>query len=243
MTRAPALRALAVAAALAAAALPRAARASKADAFEGKIEPVSGQLYRKAGRFELTLGGGLSFNDAFFSKRFAGVQLGYHLTEFLSVHGFFFGGAAVPTDSTTLCSRAGGCTDATSDQLYRVPGRIRSIVGAEVQFSPLYGKLNLFAEKVAHFDLSVMAGPDWITHDQLVDIGVTTIPPKATTLGGHVGLGARVFLSQALAVRLEVKDYVYAVTVPVNQGRKDLQNQLFTELGLSVFFPFSNRAQ
>ena len=34
---------------------PAAARAAnKADAFEGKIRPVSGQLYGKAGRFELT---------------------------------------------------------------------------------------------------------------------------------------------------------------------------------------------
>jgi outer membrane beta-barrel protein len=236
-------RVLAAAAALAAAALPCAARASKADAFEGKIQPVSGQLYRKAGRVELTLGGALSFNDAFFSKRFGSAKLGYHLSESVSVHGFWQGGQAVATDSTMLCNRNTGCTDASQEQLYRVPGRISSIVGGEVQFSPFYGKLNLLGEKVAHFDLSVMLGPDWITHDRLVDVGVTTAPGKTTSLGGHVGLGARLFFSQAIALRLEVKDYVYQVTVPVDQNRKDIQNQLFAEMGVSVFFPFRNREQ
>ncbi len=242
MTRASSARALALAA-LAAVSLPRAARASKADAFEGKIQPVSGQLYQKAGRFELTAGGALSFNDAFFSKRFGGVKLGYHVSEYLSVHGYLEGGQAVATDSTVKCTRTGGCTPATSQELYRVPGRIASIAGGEVQFSPVYGKLNLFGEKVGHFDLSAMAGPDWITHDQLNDLAATTAPPRVTTIGGHVGLGARVFLGEAFALRLEVKDYVYRVTVPVDQGRKALQNQLFAEIGLSLFFPFHNRAQ
>ena len=66
-TQAPGALALAVL--VASALFPRAAAASKADAFEGKIQPVSGQLYRKAGRLELTAGGDLSLNDAFFQKR------------------------------------------------------------------------------------------------------------------------------------------------------------------------------
>ena len=68
-----------------------------------------------------------------------------------------------------------------------------------------------------------------------------------STVGGHLGLGFRLFLTQAVALRVEFKDYVYMVEVPNWQeggkARSDLQNQLFTEVGLSVFFPFHNRPQ
>jgi hypothetical protein len=44
-----------------------------------------------------------------------------------------------------------------------------------------------------------------------------------------------------MAARLEVKDYVYAVKVPNAGSGSDLQNQLFTEIGVSFFFPTRNR--
>ncbi len=247
--RAHVLPALALAAVLAAALLPRPAAASKADAFEGKIQPVSGQLYRKAGRLELSLGGDLSLNDAFFQKRFGDVKLGWHFTEALSLSVHYALGAAVATNSTTVCPTGQGCRPATEAQLRQVPGRVRSIAGAEVAWSPIYGKLNTFSEKVAHVDLSVLAGADWITHDEVLsttDAEAGIVPAELGTLGFHVGVGARLFLSEAFAVRLDLKDYVYGVTVPngdAGASGTDWQNQLFAEMGVSVFFPFSNRRQ
>ena len=73
-------------------------------------------------------------------------------------------------------------------------------------------------------------------------------PTTKATIGGHVGLGVRIYLNRFLALRIDVKDYVYAVKVPNwiegtgNQPRTDVQNQLFLELGLSFFFPTSPRA-
>jgi len=78
-----------------------------------------------------------------------------------------------------------------------------------------------------------------LSSDQAIRLGLT--PSTATSLGGHVGLGARFFLSDWLAIRLEFRDLVYQVDVPnrsgSGQGAADLQNQLFTELGVSFFFP------
>jgi outer membrane beta-barrel protein len=240
---------LLLAVALAAAGLPRAAAASKADAFEGKIQPVSGQLYQKAGRVELTLGGDLSLNDAFFQKRLGDAKLGYHFTEHwaASLHGAW--GAAVPTDSTTVCPTGQGCHAASEAQLYQVPGRIHGLFGVEGAWSPIYGKLNTFSEKVAHLDLSVLAGVDWILHDEVLSAAAATAgetPATLRTLGFHVGLGLRVFFAEAFAVRFELKDYVYGVTVPNGPqgvGSADVQNQIMAELGVSVFFPFQNRSQ
>ncbi len=111
----PALSSVAAAiAAFACAVLPSAAAAqSKSDAFAGKIPPVSGQLYQKAGRFELTATGNMSLNDAFFTKYFGGLKLGYHFTESVSTAVHAAGGAAVQSGSAVICSASTGCVNAT----------------------------------------------------------------------------------------------------------------------------------
>ena len=120
-----------------------------------------------------------------------------------------------------VCPQDGGCTDADDAMLCQVPGKLRRIVGAEVAWSPVYGKLNVFAEKVAHFDLSLLAGGDLDLprrgaraqrRGALAARGRS--PSLASTVGGHVGLGSRLFFTEWLAPRLEVKDYVYGVEVP-----------------------------
>jgi len=246
-----------LAAALAAALLllaPAAARAgNKADAFEGKIRPVSGQLYGKAGRFELTPSGLLSLNDAFFTKYFGGLKATWHFSEFLSVSGEYATGAAARTGSAVVCPANQGCRPASTAELYQVPGRITSLASLEGAWTPVYGKLNVFAEKVAHFDLGLFAGVDLVGHeavqaagaaDDLVAAGQK--PPTKSALGGHVGLGVRLFLGDAVALRWEIKDVIYAVDVPnwqeAGRARRDVQNQLFTGLGVSVFFPFQQRS-
>jgi outer membrane beta-barrel protein len=240
--RLPLLAALA-AVALAAAPSPAAAQSSKADAFAGKIPPVSGQLYRKTGRVELTATGNLSLNDAFFSKYFGGLKATYHFTEHLAAGLHGAGGISTKTNSAVVCSPTKGCLDADATQLRQVPGRIRYIVGAEAAWSPVYGKLNVLSEQVAHFDLSVFAGPDLVAHDEVLarDVAATRTPGTQTALGGHVGLGLRVFITESIAARLEIKDYIYSVNVPNGGIGNDLQNQLFAELGVSLFLPTRNR--
>ncbi len=231
-------------------ALPAVAAAqSKSDAFAGKIPPVSGQLYRTSGRLELTLGGAMSLNDAFYQKYFGTAKLTYHFNEFLSAGVYGSGGTAVASNSSVLCSSASGCNDAGKAQLWQVPGRIRAIVGLEAAWTPVYGKLNVLAEQVAHFELSILAGPDLVLHDEVISAADAAIleasggsPGTKTTIGGHFGLAAQLFLSQWVALRLEVKDLVYGVQVPNNAALgTDYQNQFFTELGVSLYFPTRNR--
>jgi outer membrane beta-barrel protein len=234
------------------AALPRPAAAvpHEADAFAGKIPPVSGQLYQKAGRLELTASADLSLNDAFFRKYFGGLKLGYHLTESWSLSAFSAGGFATRSGSALVCSPTTGCSNATETQLRQVPGHIRAIAGVEVAWAPVYGKLNVLASQVVHFDLSILGGVDAVLHDEVLSgpdadrLTASGGTPTAVTTGGvHAGLGARLFFSEAWALRLEVKDFLYLVKVPNNGPGNDLQNQLFTEVGVSFFFPTRNRAQ
>ena len=223
---------------------------SKSDAFAGKIPPVSAGLYRKADRFEATVSTNLSLNDAFYTKYFLGLKLGYHFTESLSAHAFLAGGLDTKAGSAQVCPSNGGCHAASNTEMYQVPGNIRFLSGVEGAWAPIYGKLNIFSERVAHFDLSLIGGVDWIDYRKVISSDQATLlggghPPNASTLGLHAGLGVRVFLSEWIAARLEFRDYVYRVSVPNWQengsSKRDLQNQLFAELGLSFFFPTENR--
>lgn len=240
----------AVAAALAVAVLPAAAAAqTKADAFAGRIPPVSGQLFEKAGRLEVTASGNLSLNDAFFTKYFGGLDLRYHLSDAWSFGAGargFFAGKVTPSGSAVVCSANTGCSGATDAQLRQVPGRIQGILAGELAWAPVYGKLNILAEKVAHFDLAILAGVDLISHDDVLSradaLGGRT-PDTIRAIGYHAGLGAHLFFTEAMSLRLAVKDVVYPVKVPNNGVGTDWQNQLFTEIGFSVFFPTHNRPQ
>jgi outer membrane beta-barrel protein len=229
--------ALACAGAIAALA-PCAAFASAADAFEHKVKPVSGQLYEKSGKLELTATGLLSVNDAFFSKYMAGAKLGYHFNEYFGLAVSGSAGTSSTTGSTTICPLNQTCHAADPSLLYLVPGDIKWMAGVELEFSPIYGKLNVFAEKALHFDLSLLAGADLVSYRDVLTTPSTVAPGNATSPGGHVGLGARVFFARFMALRLELKDVIYSVP-HLSQG--NLQTQLMVEAGLSFFVPVVHR--
>jgi len=232
--------ALACAAALATLA-PRAARASAADAFENKVKPVSGQLYEKGGKLELTPVFALSVNDAFFSKYMAGAKLSYHLNDYFALAVMGSIGTSSPTGSTSICPLNKSCSAATAAQLDQVPGDIKWITGVELAFSPVYGKLNVFAEKALHFDLSVLAGADLVAYRDVLSAAAAQggeVPGTATSPGGHLGLGARFFFARFMAVQLELKDIIYSVP---HLSSGNLQTQLMAEAGLSFFVPVVHR--
>lgn len=231
--------------ALLGATVPSWVMASEADAFEGKIEPVSGLLYAKTGRFEITPSAFLSINDPFFSKYFYGAKIGYHFSEYWSVHGSFAMGGSTPTGSATVCVSGGGCRQANLTELFQLPGRLKMMGGVEVGFSPVYGKLNLIAQQVLHFDVSILAGADYISFQEAQDKTAAQAtyaaggrPATVSTFGGHIGIGTRFFFAGFMALRLEIKDYLYMARIgnPA-PGHDQLQRQLMAEIGLSFFFP------
>jgi outer membrane beta-barrel protein len=228
---------------------PLAARAgNKADAFEGKIQPISGQLYQKAGRLEISPTLDLSLNDAFYRKTFVGAKIGWYFSEFFELAAIVSTGSASPSGSAVVCPANQGCQPASKAQLWQVPGRLRMVTGLEADWSPVYGKLNLAAEQVIHFDLYLLGGVDWFSYDTVLSAtdaealaAAGGSPGTSSSIGGHVGIGLRCWITTWMAVRLEVRDQIYAVAVPNAQTTADVQNQLFTGIGLSFFLPPASR--
>jgi outer membrane beta-barrel protein len=207
----------------------KAGRASLAD----KIAPVSGNLFSKAGRFEISPAVGLSLDDAFFQKYSFGLKLNYHILESFSVG--LYGSYSL----STVASAVNVCkTDATGvqtcntpqmDDLKNVPGKVGLLAGIDLAWSPIYGKVNILAEKVLHFDTTIFIGGSLIQYQE---------PGGDMTFTGgfHFGLGERIFFTPSIALRVEVRDYLYSAKIPqLGDATSKLENQLMLELGVSFF--------
>ncbi|EPX58607.1 hypothetical protein D187_003805 [Cystobacter fuscus DSM 2262] len=200
-----------------------------------RVVPVSGHLFLKKGRLELSPSATFSIKDAFYSKYIFGGVLTYHFTETLGLSlraGYSLptvaAAAQICTFETTGGTTTRGCRQPTFQDLDdKAPGKILLTGGLDVQWAPIYGKMSLLSEQFLHFDLYGIAGASAI---QYRAPGAT-----ALTAGGNVGVGMRFFVNRWMTVRTEFRDLIY-----VEKARNPattLRNQLLFELGVSFFFP------
>jgi outer membrane beta-barrel protein len=201
-----------------------AAAQEEARTLKERIKSVSSKLHAKSGRLELTLlpMTSMSLNDAFYQKFGGGLGLTYHFSESWSA-------GLLATYSLNL---------QTSNAAYfgrkeiSVPyaGMRNFLVGLDLAWAPLYGKVSLAAEWVMHFDTYLIAGVAGIGGEQVGD-------ELSFGFAASFGLGVRLFLSRMFAIRVELKDYmVFNDTVTFqSQEKGDFQHQLMLNLGLSMF--------
>ncbi|MBC7792534.1 MAG: outer membrane beta-barrel domain-containing protein, partial [Clostridia bacterium] len=98
---------------------------------------------------------------------------------------------------------------------------------AELIWAPIYGKLNLFAEEVFHFDTFLSAGGGYMGFDS-----------DGGSVVGTLALGQHYFLSDWMALRIDIRDQIYSMDVnPSSGGGKNIQNLLTFNLGLSFYLP------
>jgi outer membrane beta-barrel protein len=196
-----------------------------------RVQPVSGHLFLKKGRFEFSPSATLSVKDAFFSKYILGGTLTYHPMETLGLS--LRAGYALNTvaNAAQICDFGGsaGCHRPSYEELDgRSPGQITLMGGVDVQWAPIYGKISLLAEQFLHFDLYGVAGATAVQYRG---------PSQATMLtgGGNVGVGMRFFVNRWMTVRTEFRDLIYIEKAI--SPTQTLRNQLLFELGVSFFFP------
>ncbi|MHB1845888.1 MAG: outer membrane beta-barrel domain-containing protein [Deltaproteobacteria bacterium] len=159
----------------------------------------------------MTPGLGLSLNDPFIQKLIPELAIGYHISQ--SLYLGLRGGYAVNTFSgvvSACASTATGtsCGAPSATQLGELPGQISYLGFLEAGWSPIYGKVNLFAEKVVHFDFSALLGVG------VLGVGTPASPDGAVPAGSAAspalgpGLGERLFLGEHWALEAELRDYI-----------------------------------
>jgi len=208
-----------------------------------RIPPVIRHVFLLKERWELVPSVAFSFVDPFFAKYVFELSLTYNFNDVLGV--MLRGGYAVDvvSGSAQICTvnvEAGGtrgCRSPTYDELNgKGTGQINFVGALDVQWTPIYGKFNLFGEWVLHFDLYGILGPALISYTGPPSTG-TTGTSNYLTAGGEVGIGMRFFFNRWMTLRIEFRDDIYGEKSPTPNNGTQVQNQFFIDLGIGFFFP------
>ena len=188
-----------------------------------RIRAVSRRVFLKRERFELEPLVAFSANDALNRWWTFGLRGAYHFNEEFALDFGGGGGFNQPLKDIRLLG-----DPEKLDQVPIVGQKAYADIG--VTFAPLYGKLALMAEQVAHFDCFVSAGLGAI-----VDESEDGVHPAL-----QVGIGTRVFLTRWLTFRADVRSYTYPLTVvdPVTSvGTLTFPSTLLLGFGLGFHLP------
>ncbi len=196
-----------------------------------RVRPVSGHVFLKKGRFEVSPGPAITIRDAFFTKYILGLALSYHLSESFAFGAFAGYSLPIVSGAAQICTTTGtttrGCRLPTEGELNgRAPGKILLVGGVDLQWAPIYGKLSLIAEKFVNFDMYAAVSPTAVQY----------LGPRGSvmTVGGAPGLGMRFVINRWMALRVELRDLLY---VEDAEGGSQLRQQIYTQFGFSMFFP------
>lgn len=145
---------------------------NKAEAQEVQITgPLAGapavrhmRIYRD-GRFQLQPTFGVTINDEFARSLMAGLQAGYHFTDWLGLQAFFhYTAYSMDTDLTDQIGKIGQSTEfnrlslPTKEHFKDQIGRLNYMAGVQATFVPLRGKLALFQALFVDTDFYIFAG-------------------------------------------------------------------------------------
>jgi outer membrane beta-barrel protein len=168
----------------------------------------------KQARHELTVQGGYYVSDLLDGTFVVGAAYTYHLTEDAGIEASFGFSQIRSSVAQKLEQDRGVSVLPKEDRVY--------LVFTDLVWSPVHGKMRLFADAIAHFDLYGAVG-----------VGIID---NSTSFGaaGQFGLGAKFFLGKSWALRLDVRDHLYRQQVlTVRQYVQDFS----LTLGVSLFLP------
>jgi outer membrane beta-barrel protein len=157
---------------------------SKAEAQEVQITgPLAGapamrhgRLYRK-GRVQLQPTVGFTINDEFSRSILAGLQFGYHFTDWIGLQLFFhYDVYPLDTDLTDQIKARGQSTEfnrlslPSKEGFAKQIGHLNFITGAQATFIPLRGKLALFQAAFVDTDFYIFLGAALASVEERADV-------------------------------------------------------------------------
>ena len=200
-----------------------------------EVQIVQDLLWEKAGTVEVGLHTGLLPADAFTVGLSAGLSAAYHLSEGLAVevaaHGIR---SSASQEAETLAEFSNIQVDSFSPT---------AIVQANLQWSPIYAKLNLMGQAVVHYDIYFSGGAGAFLAERTLVAGAETadgetpIPDRNNAASINFGTGQRFFfdmVGRSGVLRLEARDHLYRVDNP--DGSAWTKHNLHLTCGVGVLF-------
>jgi outer membrane beta-barrel protein len=194
------------------------------------LPPVTAQLFHVGGLLEVMPVLSVSLGDPFYRTVAAGVRFERHLDERWSLGGHVLGGVSVLAAPVQLCGD-GPCSSPASDRLRSAPGQLQLMVGAELGWAPIYGKISLLGERTLHFDAYVSVGPE-LLRERIAPDAASAVSGRWEP-GGRVSLGERLFISDRFVLRVAASELLYVARV---RGRSELERKLTIEGGVAWLF-------
>lgn len=151
---------------------------------ESDMGVVQNRLYSKAGKFEISGFGGVVNSDPFLTVYNAGASVGYHFTEALGVDAIAWRSFWSPSSALNTLRATGQDTNINPQN---------GLIGGEVNWSVLYGKLSLLGAAIIHYDLHLLGGA-----------GMTSTA-NGNYLTGIVGIGQQFYLNQYMTLNLDFR--------------------------------------
>ena len=152
---------------------------------DAEVGVVQNRVYSKRNKLEFGINGGNWNGDPFLSTYTLGLNLGYHFTEYLSVHAM---GMRIFNSPSSALNTLTSDTSVTANTI-----ETRSLIGGEVRGSLLYGKLSLLGEAILYFDAFVSIG------------GARVGTEFSGSFGQFVGIGQQIHISQLLSVNIDYR--------------------------------------
>jgi outer membrane beta-barrel protein len=172
------------------------------------------RLIQKTNRHELGIRGGQYVSDIFDSNYVVGALYAYHLTEDFAVEA---------SGSYTRIRSEGG---PELERIFSVLGgqkRQSLLFFSNLVWSPLHAKMQV-GSSITHFDVQLTAGAGVV--DSALSSGIA----------GNGGVGFMFMLGRAVALRVDVRDYVYRQELLT---RRLIVNDLAITGGVSMLLPFA----
>lgn len=172
------------------------------------------RLVQKTNRHELGVSGGEYVSDLFDGTWVAGAHYAYHMSEDFAVEA---------SGAYTRIASSGGPELERTYAVLEGKSRRSLLFATNLVWSPLHAKMQMGAG-IQHFDVFLTAGAGVV--DSALSSGVA----------GNGGLGFMFFLGRAVALRLDLRDYVYRQRL---LDRKELVNDLAATAGVCLLLPFT----
>lgn len=191
---------------------------------DDRVKSVQRKLYMKRGRFELNPMFIFNVNDPYYTKFGGALRAAFHPADTLAISARFSLIDTLPTDDVRTAKK-----NLQSRIFYSVP--IWSAL-ADVEWSPLYGKVAIF-NSILHWDAFLTTGGGVVYTETSAAVGRTVNPAF------DLGLGLRFIAKDWLAVNVGLVNTTY-VDTPSGSTKGVTQNLMMLSVGLSVFMPFKS---
>lgn len=187
---------------------------------DSELGVVQNRKYSNAKRFEFDFLTGIVSTSPFLSVKHFGASLGYHFSEYFSLHATYWKHSVSSSDAyNTFKQQVPGVNLATNPP--------KAFYGLQGNWNILYGKASLFGSHIIYVDLFLLGGA-----------GITdTSTGKNFT--PFVGIGQKIHLNSFMALHFDYRLMSYSETILSSTGTSSVRQTNTTDvvtLGVGLFY-------